>query len=169
MFQAHPVTTARLLSKIPRLEIVSDIILRQQRGTPPRTRDAASMGAQLLHLALEFDRRGFRGVSPNSALSELRLSGRFDGGMLDALAGYVPTEGEVEFRRMPIRELRAGMVLETDVKSRDGNVLILKRGTVLTETWLERLKNFSKARGTQEFVDIRTSKISGDSKDAKEK
>ncbi len=50
-------------------------------------------------------------------------------------------------RRLPIRELRAGMVLERDVFEQDGNLLILKEGTILTETWIERLENFAKARG----------------------
>jgi len=48
---------------------------------------------------------------------------------------------------MPIRELRAGMVLETDLVSSDGNLLVLKEGTVLSETWLERLENFARTRG----------------------
>ncbi len=70
--------------------------------------------------------------------------------MLDALEGYSPAQAEFEVRRLPIRELRAGMVLERDVLSKDGNLLILKGGTILTETWIERLENFAKARGAQE-------------------
>ena len=41
------------------------------------------------------------------------------------------------------------MVLDEDVFSKDGNLLILKAGTVLTETWIERLENFAKARGAR--------------------
>ena len=58
-------------------------------------------------------------------------------------------------RGISIRDLRPGMILETDIMSRDGNLLILRRGTVLTDTWLERLENFSQARGAQFLVDAR--------------
>jgi hypothetical protein len=47
------------------------------------------------------------------------------------------------------------MVLEMDLMSSDGNLLILKQGTVLTETWLERLENFARTRGAQQLVDAR--------------
>lgn len=156
MFEAHPERAARLISKIPRLEAVSEMIQKQQR--PPATstaRGADGLGIEILHLAMEFDRRIYRGLSSRSALAELQLSGRFDGRALEALVGYAPTQADFEVRRMPIRELRAGMVLEMDLMSSDGNLLILKQGTVLTETWLERLENFARTRGAQQLVDAR--------------
>jgi hypothetical protein len=132
------------------------MIQKQQR--PPATstaRGADGLGIEILHLAMEFDRRIYRGLSSRSALAELQLSGRFDGRALEALVGYAPTQADFEVRRMPIRELRAGMVLEMDLMSSDGNLLILKQGTVLTETWLERLENFARTRGAQQLVDAR--------------
>jgi hypothetical protein len=80
--------------------------------------------------------------------------------MLDALANYSPAPEEFELRSVPIRELRAGMVLEKDVLSH-GNVLILKEGTVLTETWIERLGNFAKFRGCTGPVPVRISTRTG--------
>jgi hypothetical protein len=53
------------------------------------------------------------------------------------------------------------MVLEKDVLSKDGNLLILKEGTILTETWLERLENFAKSRGARELVDVRIPRPAG--------
>ena len=40
--------------------------------------EQSRQGARLLHLALELDRRIYRGVTPAEALAELRLSSRFD-------------------------------------------------------------------------------------------
>jgi len=148
MFHAHPETAARLLSNIPRLEAVAEIIRSQQKP-----------GATPLHLALELDRRIYRGDASGAALSGLRLSHRFDGRMLDALEGYSPTVAEFEVRRIPIRRLRAGMVIENDVLSNDGKLLILKAGTVLTDIWIERLENFAGARGAQELVGVRIPKL----------
>jgi hypothetical protein len=74
--------------------------------------------------------------------------------MLDALDGYSPAPAEFELRMLPIRELRAGMVLENDFWG-NGNLLVLKKGTVLTETWIERLENFARARDSQELIGVR--------------
>ena len=150
MFRAHPERAARLLSNIPRLEAVADIIRGQQKP-----------GATILHLALELDRRIYRGATSGSALSELRLSRRFDGRMLDALGGYSPMQVEFEVRRIPIRRLRAGMVIEDDVFTADGNLLILKGGTVLNDIWIERLENFAKTRGAPEVVSARIAGLAG--------
>jgi hypothetical protein len=75
--------------------------------------------------------------------------------MLEALEGYSPTPPAFELRQLPARELRAGMVLEKNVLSKDGSVLILRAGTILTDTWIERLENFAKARGPQQLVEVR--------------
>jgi hypothetical protein len=163
MFHAHPHTAARLLSKIPRLEVVTEII-RGQHSPQAESFGAeqSRQGAYMLHLALELDRRIYCGAAYSAALAELRLSRRFDSRMLDALQGYSPTKAaEFEVRRIPIRALRAGMVLDTDVFSKDGNVLILKGSTMLTDIWIERLQNFANVRGAQELVDVRIPKLAG--------
>jgi response regulator RpfG family c-di-GMP phosphodiesterase len=161
MFHAHPERAARLLSNIPRLEVVAEIIRGQQRAeAEPSAMEPSRQGAHMLHLALELDRRIYCGVASSSVLAELRLLGRFDSRMLDALEGYSPAKAEFEVRGIPIRELRAGMVLEKDVLSHGGN-LILKEGTILTETWIERLGNFARALGAQKLVDVRIPKLAG--------
>jgi DNA-binding response OmpR family regulator len=161
MFRAHPESAARLLSNIPRLEVVAEMIQRQQR--PPAklsVMEPARQGAHMLHLAFEMDRRVFRGVAPLDALAELRSWGRFDDRMLDALQSYSPAQAEFELRRLQIREVRSGMILDEDVFSKDGNLLILKAGTVLTETWIERLENFAKVRGV-ELARVRVPRVAG--------
>ena len=158
IFNAHPQTAARLLSKIPRLEAVAEIICRQYSvDAEPAPAERPGYGAQLLPLALELDRRIYRGATVDAALAELRLVPRFDRLMLDALRDYAPAATECEIRRLSIRSLRPGMVLVNDVLSRDGSLLIFRAGTVLTETWIERLGNFAATHGTAETVAVRIS------------
>jgi DNA-binding response OmpR family regulator len=162
MFRGHPETAARQLLNIPRLEAVAEMIRHQQapEGNPPVS-EPVRAGARMLHLALELDRRVSRGASFRSALGHLKMSPTgFDRRMLDALANYSPASTEFELRLVPIRELRAGMVLEKDVLS-NGNLLILKEGTVLTETWIERLGNFAKVRGVAAVVHVRITSRTG--------
>jgi hypothetical protein len=111
----------------------------------------------MLHLALQLDRRVYKGTAFGSALDQIRLSGRFDSRMLVALDSYSPPQADYVVRRLPIWELRAAMVLEEDVSSTDGKFLLFKKGTVLTETWIERLRNFAKTPGIQELAYVRIS------------
>jgi len=162
MFHAHPETAARLIAGIPRLETVVRIIRSQLK---PQAEASATheytQGSQMLHLALELDRRTYRGIARRAALAELRLWNQFDNRMLDALESYSPAQLAFEVRRLPIRALRAGMVLENSVSTRDGSLTILNEGTVLTETWIQRLDNFAKTRGVQEPVCVRVPRITG--------
>ena len=137
-----------------------EIIRGQQRPEEgPGSTEESKQGTLILHLALELDRRIYRGDSPSAAIAELRRFSRFDGPMLDALGSYSPAQAEFDVRRLPIRELRSGMILDSDVLSTDSNLLIFKKGTTLTETWIERLVNFAKAPGLQEPVEVRVPRL----------
>jgi hypothetical protein len=163
MFRTHPDTAARQLLNIPRLEAVAEMIRHQQAPEGnPSVSEAVRTGARMLHLALELDRRVSRGISFRSALEQLKMSpARIDRSMLDALANYSPAQTEFELRSLPMHELRAGMVLAKDVRSSSGHVIILKEGTVLTETWIERLGNFAKVRGVAGLVPVCISSPTG--------
>jgi CheY-like chemotaxis protein len=161
MFRAHPERAARLLASIPRLEVVAEIIRAQQRpDAEPSLAEQARQGAKILHLALELDRKMYRGAACKSALAELRSLQRFDARLLDALKTYSPVETEFDVRRVSTRELCPGMILQEDLLSQDGNLLILKRDTTLTDTWVERLENFAKSRGAQGHVAVRIPRFS---------
>jgi DNA-binding response OmpR family regulator len=160
MFCAHPESAAQLLSNIPRLEIVAEMIRRQQRpDSEPSVAEQISQGACMLHLALELDQKVYRGIALQSAIAQLRMSNRFDPHLLDAFKDYFPERAEFEVHRLPIRKLHTGMVLNEDILSQDGNLIILREGTVLTRTWIERLGNFETVRGVQEMASVRVPKL----------
>ena len=147
MFRAHPETAARLLSNIPRLEVVAEMIRDQQKPLAKSyVMEPAAQGAHMLHLAVELNQRIYHGVVYDDALAELRSSGRFDERMLNALQSYSPTRANFELRTLKTRDIRPGMILDEDVLTKDGNLVIFQAGTVLTETWIERLENFAKVR-----------------------
>jgi hypothetical protein len=127
MFRAHPGSAARLISNIPRLEAVAEMIRGQHLSDAEPAFEPARQGARMLRLALELDRRIYRGVDARSALDQLRSSRRFDVRMLEALDSYSPLGAEFDVLRLQIRDLRAGMVLEEDVLSPVGKLPILSR------------------------------------------
>ncbi len=156
MFRAHPASAANLLSKIPRLEVAAGMIRMQQAPeADPSATGASKLGAHMLHLALELDRRMYRGMSFCPALDHLRRSpGWHDPAMLAALESYSLAPAENEVHSTFIRELRVDMMLEQDVENKSG-LVILKKGTVLSDTWIERLGNFAKGQGVQEPLRVR--------------
>ena len=161
MFRAHPEGAARLLANIPRMEIVAEIIRGQLNPDAESVPARSRQGAQMLHLALALDRRIYKGATAQEAVAALVALRRFDQPMLNALESYSPRLPEFELRRLPIHELRAAMVLEKDVSSNDGNLVILKRGTILTETWIERLENFARTKRVQETAEVRVPTVVG--------
>lgn len=123
--------------------------------------EQARTGAEMLHLALELDRRIYKGMNPLSAVAELRKSQRFDKAMMEALGSYSPADAKFEVRRLPMPERRSSMVLLQDLLSGDGKMLILRAGTTLTDTWIERLENFAGFRRTMELVEVRVPTFAG--------
>jgi CheY-like chemotaxis protein len=147
MFRGHPESAKRLLSNIPRLEPIAEMVrLQQTPGAQAANASAeVKLGAQMLFLAIELDRRIYRGVALPVALQEMeRYKGQFDARILAALATYAPTSPDFHRQSLPIARLASGMILDEDLVTKKARILILRKGTVLTKTWIEMLENFAK-------------------------
>jgi CheY-like chemotaxis protein len=147
IFKAHPESAKRLLANIPRLEAIAEMIRLHQR---PDAHDASTtseigLGARILFAAVELDRRIYRGIPFQIALQAMKgIRGHFDPLVLAALDKYLPPSADAHRQTLPIKKLSSGMALEEDVVSRKTGILILRKGTVLSGTWIERLANFAK-------------------------
>ena len=156
MFRAHAASGADLLMNIPRLEIVAEMIRGQHmaEGFGP-IRNAAELGARLLWTAVELDRRMFRGMPFEVALQQMTtLPDQFEPAMLEALADYEPPKLTSELGQAWVQELRVSMVLAQDVLTKDGKMTIIRKGVILTETLIARIRNFRKMRGVQEPIRV---------------
>jgi response regulator RpfG family c-di-GMP phosphodiesterase len=165
IFRGHPEVGARLLSNIPRLEEVVQIIRWQQDydagRSLPRT---VGLGVQLLQLALELDQRMYRNTDVRSAIQLVREAGHFNATMLDALSHYYPVEAPFDLRQVSTQEVSAGMILDEDIVSTSTNVLIFKAGTVFTDLWVERLGNFARNHGVQKRIRVRVPRLTNNAR-----
>ena len=110
----------------------------------------------MLGIAVELDRRMFRGVPFTVALQELTtMLGRFDPAMLEALGDYETPRVAAELDQVWVHELRGSMILAEDVLTKDGKMTIVRKGCTLTNTLIERISNFRKVRGVQEPIRVR--------------
>lgn len=155
-YAAYPRDSARLLAHIPRLEplvaILTDepLALDSAPGpaapatAAPRVPDPAvvAAGRARLDLALALDERLLRGAGFAQALNDLRATGRHDGRLIDALTSHaLRAEGD-EIRPTRIADLAPGTLLEEDILSQAG-VLLVARGQEITWAVIALLRNYA--------------------------
>lgn len=148
-FDAHPQIAKALLSKIPRLETVASIISLQRDNLPnvpaavnPDGLDATVLGAHILKVVIAYDLLLNQGKSPVASLEALKASlTGLDRQIADGLAGLESQAVERRTRKCPISELTGGMVLEEDIKTFAG-VLLVGKGQEINRTLLVHLKSY---------------------------
>lgn len=151
MVERTPDVTEQLLSHIPRLELVREILsghhkpYRKPEKEPTREQAQLLQLTQILRVAADFDTLEARGLSSAAALSTMNgRSDQYDPGALSALltlyAERERREGD-KIRDISLAALRSGMVFAADVKMATGT-LFVARGYEVTPAFLERVRNF---------------------------
>jgi len=141
--------TGQLVSDIPRLEYVREILRYQDKhfdgeGPPANgnSGEAIPWGSRALKAASDFDVLESQGYSAEKALEIMRArAGWYDPAMLEAISRVRNHHSrETRILHLPLRALRPGMVLTEDVTARSGTVLFA-RGQEATPSLVERIKN----------------------------
>lgn len=144
-YQRHPQLGSQLISRIPRLEHVADIIAMQERhydgtGTPEddeRSAEAIPLGARILKCALDYEALMSRGFTPFGALARMReRQGWYDPAVMKALSHVGHLASLSPTSRVRLRDLRVGMVLGEDVTAPDGRLIASRNQTVSTTLWM---------------------------------
>lgn len=160
LYRDHPKVAARLLSRIPRLQVVAEMILRQGRPFSSHEMESTSkeemlknLGGQLVKAACEFDRLLSIGFSREAAVDRMQQEvNQFDPKIL-GLFRKPGSAHEVKAAMVFIRDLREGMLLDQDVRAKNG-ILLVRRGTHTTHTVLERLEGFAQSVGVEEPIRV---------------
>jgi hypothetical protein len=147
-FDKHPSVAWDLLSSIPRMEAVSWMILQQHHSVTKvdpdevQITDAVQCGSRLLRSALAYDRMLCQGLSSVDAIAALRLEGSgIDLKIANALAGLEPADSPTQIRVCKICELAQGMILEEDVRTKNG-MLVVSKGQEISSPLALRLNTF---------------------------
>ncbi|MEJ2591453.1 MAG: response regulator [Candidatus Thiodiazotropha sp.] len=145
LYQTHSAVGARLLKHIPRLEIVSSMVERQNddvgridfQGRLDNTQKAI-LGGQILKVAIAFDRLLSQGLSEADAIAQLMDNAReYDPVLVESLE-IGSKHQKLEVLTLPIDELKPGLILDQPVATESGLLLIAK-GQVLSQATLLRL------------------------------
>ena len=147
-FGSHAHVAARLLRNIPRLDKVAAIIDQLgDRSFTSANDDAQSsirMGAAIVRTCADF--LSFIQQDTPCKRAMLIMRGASDKGYLPAVLNAIervsPDRFEYESRIISIQGLAENMVLDEDVRSLTGTLLVA-RGTTMTESLMIRLQNLS--------------------------
>ncbi len=148
-YDLHATIASQMLSRIPRMEAVAQMIALQNAPTAeikaanPVEKREIETGVQLLRVGLAYDALINRGVPPSEACRRVRATMKgVDPSILDALDD-LEVAVPLCTRECNIRELAVGMILHEDVHTSTG-LLIVAKGQELTSSWIARLTEYSR-------------------------
>jgi len=138
-----PSVAQKLLGRIPRLEPVMEILTASRQAKLEMPDGVVKLGANILRLVLDYDAQIVQGHSADVALASIRAqSGRFDSKLVENLESLVGLAGSApEVKEVLVGRLTPGMVFMDDLYTQIGTLLVPK-GFEVTETFLERARNF---------------------------
>ena len=140
-----------LLGRIPRLEVVARMVPHQEtKWTHGAAKsDAAVIGAALLKVARDFDEQMTRGAESEPTLAAMKRNVQYNPDFVDALQQVHVEESCRTLRLVSLAQLRTGMIMQEDVRSRNG-LLLFGKGQEVTESAIARLKSFAQTVGIVE-------------------
>jgi hypothetical protein len=148
-FDAHPAVAWEMLSRIPRMEAIAQMIANQNKpfyhvdSATPLEKHDVEFGIQLLQAGLAFERYVSRGLTPTDAARRVRADLKScDEAILQCLEELAPAM-PMHARECAVLDLAVGMTLQQDICNGVG-LLIVAKGQELTYQWIERLKGLSR-------------------------
>lgn len=149
LYLMYPANGAKLISKIPRLADVAEIIKSQKEYLGNISLDYTNielMGTVLLNHSLDYELLKIRGYSSSNAMAQmLNNKEKYNIEILNLLKESVSDEGIVKIKDIFTRELVAGMIFEEELRNKEGK-LITKKGMIASDILVEYIL-FLQSRG----------------------
>jgi len=158
-FDAHPDVAYDLLSKIPRLEPIAWMIKNQNHpasaaGDDRTQPSEVQRGAEILRLILAYEKLVRKGGSRTEAVYKLsRQDNNIGKEFFEALITLDPNAEEGAIRQCQIEDLTPGMIIQQEVRTPQG-LLLVSKGQEVTAPLVVRLKNSYAQRAIGEKVSI---------------
>lgn len=141
-----PLVANKLLGHIPRLEPVLQILQALNASDQQLGRlgeGTIGLGAKILAIALEYDSLVAQGHNSAAAVQTVRgKADRYGAALVEKFAKLVGAGPDMdEIRELPLRMVKPGMTIMTDLRTHQGTLLV-PRGFEVSESFLQRLHNF---------------------------
>jgi response regulator RpfG family c-di-GMP phosphodiesterase len=138
-----PQVANKLLSHIPRLEAVMEILAASRDAASDLPEGLIKLGAGILRLVSEYDTLIAQGHPIDEAIAAIRAQTlRHDDKLVERLEAQVGASSRAqELTEVAVGDVTPGMVFMDDLRTHIGTLLVPK-GFEVTETFLERARNF---------------------------
>ena len=160
-YEKHPLIGKDLLSNIPRMDKVAEIISCQNYvfdafGSSKQDiqGDEIPLGARILKAVLDFDLIESKGTPKGMAFKNLKnTSGIYDPEVLEIFESVLGNELSYRLTEVNVGELKPAMILGEDICTANGKKLIAK-GQVVTEILLSRLQIVARSTTISEPIKV---------------
>ncbi|PWU00855.1 MAG: two-component system response regulator [Terriglobia bacterium] len=144
-----------LLAKIPRMENVARMVASQRASWNDKATasDVVKTGGELLRVALDFDEYMMQGGSVSTVLTRMRRSKEYNPEFVGALEQVQVAEATSETRQIKVAQLKISMIINADVFSKSG-LLLLAKGQEVTGSVIARLDSFARTIGVVEPIAV---------------
>jgi response regulator RpfG family c-di-GMP phosphodiesterase len=154
-FDDHPLMAHRLLSEIPRFEEIAEMIKLQSGSGQGEPSSDIERGGAMLRIATLVERSTAQGKSLPEAVALLeRKATSAEAPIWKALSDFRTAAGSTTVRALSVAQMTAEMVLEEDVRTTNG-VVVVPKGRELSMILIERLFKFSRAGTLIEPIRVR--------------
>jgi len=149
IFANHPFAASKLLKKIPRLELVTKVIVGQDRTMDDLCLEPAfaeaynvDLGSHILKVCIDYDQLLLQGHMHDQVLARLRSrKNSYMPEVLNALGNlhsYKPEPGALRVEDIDLKELEVGMLVVEPITDIHGDILV-RADTYITRSILIRL------------------------------
>ncbi|CCH47903.1 HD domain-containing phosphohydrolase [Pseudodesulfovibrio piezophilus] len=161
MYEMHPGIAQSLLSKLPRMGAIADMIAYQLKGfdgsgTPrdAKKEDDIPLGGRILKIALDYDLALQLEKNPQQAFLSLEKNSDFyDPELMYYLEGMLGVEARYAIKTIRITELEPGMVLHEDVISNQG-AMLLRKSLELDKDKIGHIQMFAQKVGINDEITV---------------
>jgi response regulator RpfG family c-di-GMP phosphodiesterase len=161
-FKMHPGIAYEFLRNIPRLETVALMIAGQQGASAPKPpklptvgAESARIGAEIIHVAVDFDQLCLSGVSRSGAVAELKSRKGYNPRVVDALEKIPHQPVNYIYQEISIREMTVGMILDEDLRAPNG-MLLVARDQEISYPLMVRIRNYSQKTPINNRIRVKT-------------
>ncbi|MGL1863965.1 MAG: response regulator [Pseudodesulfovibrio sp.] len=138
-FRTHPEIAGLLLENVPKMNKVADIIRHQNT---PHSQNPP-LGARILKVCIDLDQMQLIDVSRDKAMKYLRSKpDMYDPDVIDSIERYQGKNKDLACAPITIAELEPGMIMQRDMVTQSG-VVLLHKGDAVSEASHMRLQAFS--------------------------
>jgi response regulator RpfG family c-di-GMP phosphodiesterase len=145
MIDHYPEQSVNLLVQIPRMEAVTRIIRYHSKDyCEDDARDGTvPLASRIISVASTYCMLLSQGMEKETALAALMDSRRHDPYVVSALSALIPRKQPTQ-ATLRFEELRPGMIMASDLRSTNDEVLLLAGGLQLSDVLLHRLSNYQR-------------------------